>query len=217
MGRARAREALPALQWGLLGSLLSAIGLANIDQPFPALAPLQHAPTVLLVIVAPWLLRRWPLTVRSVGLIWLFLLLHTVGGRYIYSYVPYGGWIAGVTGDAAAALLGSARNGYDRFIHLMFGLLLTPVFAEIGQRHGALRRGTAWLLAFALVGLASALYEVFEWLLTLMLAGDTADYYNGQQGDMWDPQKDMALAQIGSGFACLISRAAIGRWSPLTR
>ena len=44
----------------------------------------------------------------------------------------------------------------------------------------------------------SALYEIFEWLLTLVAAGETADRYNGQQGDMWDAQKDMALAALGA-------------------
>lgn len=48
---------------------------------------------------------------------------------------------------------------------------------------------TAWFI-FLLV------YEVFEWLLSVWCEG--GDAYNGQQGDMWDAQKDMALALIGS-------------------
>jgi putative membrane protein len=198
---------LPRAQWLLIGSLLLAVALANIAQPYPELAPLQHAPTVLLCLAAPWLLRCWPLSNGSVGLIWLFLLLHTLGGRYIYSYVPYEGWLAAVGGEALGGMLGSARNGYDRLVHFMFGLLLTPVLAQVAQRHGVIGARAAWLLGFALVGLASALYEVFEWLLTLIAAGETADYYNGQQGDVWDPQKDMALAQLGSLLAWIA-----GRW-----
>ena len=30
------------------------------------------------------------------------------------------------------------------------------------------------------------------------MTSEEADYYNGQQGDMWDAQKDMALAMLGS-------------------
>ena len=30
------------------------------------------------------------------------------------------------------------------------------------------------------------------------MSSEEADYYNGQQGDIWDAQKDMALAMIGS-------------------
>jgi len=193
--------ALPRVQWALLGSLLLAVGLANIDQPYPELAPLQHAPTVLLCLAAPWLLRRWPLSTASVAMLWLFLMLHTLGGRYIYSNVPYEGWLAAVGGEALDGLLGSARNGYDRMVHFLFGLLFTPVFAEVARRHGGVGPRAAWLLGFALVGLGSALYEVFEWLLTVVAAGETADYYNGQQGDIWDPQKDMGLAQSGSLIA----------------
>lgn len=198
---ARAGASLPPGQWTLIGSLLLAVALANIDQPYPDLAPLQHAPTVLLCLAAPWLLRRWPLSTGNVLLLWLFLLLHTLGGRYIYSYVPYQGWLAAVSGEALGDLLGSSRNGYDRLVHFMFGLLFTPAFAEIARRHGGLGPRASWLLAFALIVLGSALYEIFEWLLTVVAAGETADYYNGQQGDVWDPQKDMGLAQLGSLLA----------------
>jgi putative membrane protein len=31
----------------------------------------------------------------------------------------------------------------------------------------------------------------------MTVAGDLADDYNGQQGDLWDAQKDMALAALG--------------------
>ena len=53
-----------------------------------------------------------------------------------------------------------------------------------------------------------ALYEIFEGLLTLMVAPEMADGYNGQQGDMWDAQKDMGLAFVGSLLA-----AGWVRWS----
>jgi putative membrane protein len=198
---------LPRSQWWLIGSLLLAVGAANIRQPHPDLAPLQHAPTVLLCLAAPWLLRRWPLSTGVVALVWSFLLLHTLGGRYIYSYVPYDSWFAEATGQTLSAMFGMARNGYDRLVHLGFGLLLTPVVAEIGQRHGGMERRAAWFSAFATVGLISALYEIFEWLLTMLLAPDMAEGYNGQQGDMWDPQKDMAIAQLGSATSILLALA----------
>jgi len=47
----------------------------------------------------------------------------------------------------------------------------------------------------------SALYEIFEWLLTLTMEGSVATAYNGQQGDPWDAQKDMALAALGALLA----------------
>jgi len=53
----------------------------------------------------------------------------------------------------------------------------------------------------------SCLYEIFEWLLTVFLAGQDADAYNGQQGDLWDSQKDMACACVGAIVAAAIIAA----------
>jgi putative membrane protein len=195
--------ALPPAQWAMLGLLLVAVVLANVDQPYPELAPLQHVPTVLLALAAPLLLRRWPLSTGSVAAIWLFLLLHTLGGRYIYSYVPYDDWSRALTGQTLSDLVGWSRNHYDRFIHFAFGLLWTlPVREALVRRHGV-TPSLGLFMGFAFVALIGALYEIFEWALTIAVAADMADSYNGQQGDPWDPQKDMAMAQIGSVAAIL--------------
>lgn len=196
--------AMPAAQRGMIAALLWAIALANVAQPYPDLAPLQHGPAVALLLAAPWLLRRWPLSSRAVGCLALFLLLHTLGARYIYSYVPYDAWARTLTGHDLSSRFGWTRNGYDRLVHFGFGALFTGPIAEIARRHGGLGRRWSLAFGFAVIGLGSALYEIFEWLLTVFAAGDTADYYNGQQGDIWDPQKDMAAAQIGSTIALVL-------------
>jgi putative membrane protein len=41
---------------------------------------------------------------------------------------------------------------------------------------------------------AGAVYEILEWLAAMLMAPDWAESYNGQQGDVWDAQRDMALA-----------------------
>ncbi|MDG2370574.1 MAG: DUF2238 domain-containing protein [Flavobacteriales bacterium] len=61
---------------------------------------------------------------------------------------------------------------------------------------------TNLIFAWALVQSFSVFYEVFEWMLTL-INGDIATDYNGQQGDVWDAQKDMALAMLGSTLTAL--------------
>jgi len=53
-------------------------------------------------------------------------------------------------------------------------------------------------MAWLMIQTGSMIYELFEWLLTIVMSSDAADSYNGQQGDMWDAQKDMALALLGS-------------------
>jgi putative membrane protein len=194
-------KAVPVAQRRMILLLVAAILAANIDQPYPELAPLQHGPTLLLALVAPWLLHRWPLSSGSVAAVLIFLLLHTLGGRYIYSCVPYDAWARTVSGHDISATFGIARNGYDRLVHFSFGALLTLPFAEIARRHGGLRIGWSLTFAFASVGFVGAIYEIFEWLLTVVAAGQTADWYIGQQGDIWDAQKDMGIAQLGSALA----------------
>ena len=187
-----------ATQRRLLGLLLVLLLAAQIDQPYPEIALLQHIPTMLLIVTGPLLLRRWPLSTASVACIVAFMALHTLGGRYAYSNVPYDDWARAVTGTTLSDAFGWTRNHYDRLVHFAFGALSVVPVAEVARRWGGLsRRGAAftvlgWVLAI------SCLYEVFEWLLTIVAAGETADRYNGQQGDIWDAQKDMALAALGA-------------------
>jgi putative membrane protein len=185
------------LQRAMVAALLAVLLLAQIDQPYPDVALLQHIPTMLLIVASPWLLRRWPLSDAALACIVAFLLLHTLGGRYAYSNVPYDDWAAALAGASVSDAMGWSRNHYDRLVHFAFGLLAMLPVAELARRGGLGVRG-AVLSALAFVLAISALYEVFEWLLTLALAGDLADTYNGQQGDMWDAQKDMALATLGA-------------------
>ena len=51
-------------------------------------------------------------------------------------------------------------------------------------------------MAWLMIQTGSMIYELFEWLLTIVMTPDAADNYNGQQGDMWDAQKDMAMALV---------------------
>lgn len=182
----------------LIGLLLVLLLIAQIDQPYPEVALLQHIPTMLLIVAAPPLLRRWPLSTASVACIVAFMALHTLGGRYAYSNVPYDDWARALTGGSFSDAFGWTRNHYDRLVHFAFGALSVVPVAEIVRRWGGLGpRGAAiavlgWVLAI------SCLYEIFEWLLTIVAAGEIADRYNGQQGDIWDAQKDMALATLGA-------------------
>ncbi len=196
-------RALSRRQLASLLVLALAVVLANIRQPYPTIAPLQHVPTVLLIAAAPLLLRRWPISDSAVLGLLLFWLLHTLGGRYTYSNVPYDQWAVAVTGHGISDALGLTRNGYDRLVHLAFGLLWVAPFAEAMRRHAGMGSQASVWTAFLFVGAVSAFYEIFEWLLTMLVAPGLADEYNGQQGDVWDPQKDMAIAMLGAAIAVL--------------
>jgi putative membrane protein len=180
--------------------------LVQVRQPYPEVALLHHLPTLALLLVAPWLLRHWPLSNGAVACVALFFALHTIGGRYTYTEVPYDAVAEGLIGTSATELFGWSRNHYDRLVHLAYGLLAVLPVSEALRRHGAIPPRTALYIAVESVLAVSLLYEVFEWLLTLTMRGEVADAYNGQQGDIWDAQKDMALAAAGALSAALVLR-----------
>jgi len=196
----------PPAQRRLLGALLILLLLAQIEQPYPEIALLQHIPTMLLLVAAPALLRRWPLSTPALACIVAFFALHTLGGRYAYSNVPYDAWAHTLTGTTLSDAFGWTRNHFDRLVHFAFGALSVIPVAEIARRWGGLGRRGAALTVLGWVLAISSLYEIFEWLLTIVAAGETADRYNGQQGDIWDAQKDMALAALGAILVLLVQR-----------
>ena len=191
---------LPRPQKAMLVALGALLLLVQLDQPFPQIAWLHHVPTALALLASLWLLRRWPLSNASLGCITLFLALHTIGGRWTYSAVPYDELARWLAGTSISEAFGFTRNHYDRLVHFAYGLLAIVPVREILVRHLAVPSRVALYLAFESVFAVSALYEIFEWLLTIAVAGPTADAYNGQQGDIWDAQKDMGLAVTGAAI-----------------
>ena len=172
-----------------------------INSVFPREQFLQQAGTVLLVALLLCDLRkRWFSNLAFLGIA-LYLMLHLVGARYIYSYVPYQEWLQGL-GDWE--WLHTTRNHYDRLVHLLFGVLLVPALVEFSQRRVTSRQVMAVMVAWLMVQAGSLIYELFEWTLTLVLSPKDAEGYNGQQGDMFDAQKDIALAMLGSTIVSII-------------
>ncbi|MDZ3832475.1 MAG: DUF2238 domain-containing protein [Sphingopyxis sp.] len=205
-----ANSTRPRTQSRLLGLLLILLLLAQIDQPYPEVALLQHLPTMLLLVASPALLRRWPLSTPALACIVVFLALHTLGGRYAYSNVPYDDWTRSLAGTSISDVFDWTRNHYDRLVHFAFGALSVVPVAEIARRWGGMgARGAALVVLGWVLGI-SCLYEIFEWLLTIVAAGETADRYNGQQGDIWDAQKDMALATLGAILVLALPRRGKG-------
>lgn len=164
---------------------------------------LQHIGTLLLLILLlhDSIRNRLPLSVCFC--LTCFTVLHIVGARYIYSYVPYGEWLSaiGVDPDCFAIFMDFGAkskhcNQYDRLVHLAFGVLVFPSLLHVARKWITQRPLAAILTAWLSIQTFGMIYEVFEWQLSVWCEG--GDAYNGQQGDIWDAQKDMALAMIGS-------------------
>jgi putative membrane protein len=141
---------------------------------------------------------RYALTERDLFFIALFLSVHSVAARWLYSYVPYDAWIRAVFGFSVNTRFGWTRNHFDRLVHLMFGVCFTPVIAAHAMRRLRLRPMLAFYFAISAVMIVSLWYEWFEFAVAMTLSGKDAEAYNGQQGDPWDAHKDMLMATLGS-------------------
>lgn len=205
------RARLPLAQGILLALAAAGAVFSLFETPYPTLAPLQNVPTLLVVGVVALALHRWPMPTSAVACICAFLTLHTIGGCYIYSYVPYEDWVRALGLPSPNELLGLRRNSWDRLVHFSFGLCWIHPISTWLSRHKGLSMSLATYISVEFVLAGSAVYEIFEWLLTVLMAGPEALAYNGQQGDVWDPQKDMALAVSGAVLAALSLRVAARR------
>ena len=187
----------PRLQLSLVAAPAALIAVTLVKPLFPREQWLQHAATApALVLAAIAAQRRW-LSDGALICALAFLALHAVAARWIYSYVPYEDWFQAALGSGPDEWFGWRRNHCDRFVHFAFGALAIPLLSEAAVHAGLARRAAPWV-AVAGATTCGALYEIFEWLLAITAAPETADRYNGQQGDIWDAQKDLAWALAGS-------------------
>jgi putative membrane protein len=165
---------------------------------------MQHAPTVVALILLYLIGRKQPLSNRSYTLIFIWMMMHVLGAHYLYSFVPYDDWSRTLLGVSVTDIFGLKRNHYDRLVHFCHGLLLLQPMRELVIRWVRIDGIRAVIVALAMLGVLSTLYELAEWLIAVVMDPDAAERYNGQQGDMFDAQKDMGLALLGASFAALI-------------
>ncbi|MEM9589177.1 MAG: DUF2238 domain-containing protein [Planctomycetota bacterium] len=196
------------LAW--LGAVACLIPLSFIQAPYPQELVLQHVPSVLAVFGLIWVITHCRISSRSLTCLIAFLFLHVLGARWIYSFVPYDDWTRSLVGISLSEQLGWQRNHYDRLVHFASGLLGVPPASELLQRAASMRPRGAAIMAVSVVLSVGAIYEILEWQIAVTLSPAQAEAYNGQQGDVWDPQKDLALAWLGG----MISAAAVSRWRP---
>lgn len=153
------------------------------------------------VLVATY--RKFPLSDLSYLLIIAFLTLHAVGAHYTYSAVPLGFWLQ----DA----FDLSRNHFDRIVHFAYGLLMAYPVREVFLRVANSRGFWAYYLPLDVTLAFSALFEIIEALIAQFVTPNLGNAYLGTQGDVWDAQKDMAAAMVGS-LLCMALTAALGKF-----
>jgi putative membrane protein len=169
---------------------------------------LENALTITCVIALALFRNRLPLSRISYTALFVFLSLHSIGAHYTYSEVPYDAWIRTLTGRSISDVFGVQRNYYDRFVHFSYGFLFVYPIRDILVRIAGVRGIWSYYLPIAIASSTSLDYEVIEWGAASAFGGDLGVAYLGTQGDVWDAQKDMALAVLGAILS--MSLLAIG-------
>lgn len=193
--------------WMLLALVVLASVVASIH-PLDFNSYLLHqVGTVLGLAVLMTLQLQRKVSISGFTLAVLFILLHILGAHYLYSYVPYNDWIKAWFDFDLNGHFGWSRNMYDRLIHFGYGLLLFKLCRDVFSLWLPQTRSfKITLIAIQFIMASSMVYELIEWWIAIGMSPEAAENYNGQQGDIWDAQKDMALATIGALFAAFIHR-----------
>ena len=155
--------------------------------------------------------RRLALSATAYTALFLFLSLHSVGAHYTYSLVPYDEWARALTGHSVSEAFGWERNHFDRLVHFAYGLLLSVPIREVLVRLAGVRGVWSYYLPLAVTSSTSADYELIEWAAAMVFGGDLGVAYLGTQGDVWDAQKDMALAAGGALLSMILLAIAHAR------
>jgi putative membrane protein len=175
---------------------------------------LENALSVAAVAVLALTYRRFRFSRLSYVLMFTFLSMHEIGAHYTYSLVPYDAACQRWFGFSLDAALGFQRNMFDRLVHFAYGLLLAYPIREIFLRIVDVRGFWGYFLPLDLTMSTSMIYELIEWGAAMVAGSELGQAYLGTQGDIWDAQKDMALASLGALCAMAVTAAinrALGR------
>ncbi|WP_201583939.1 DUF2238 domain-containing protein [Psychrobacter jeotgali] len=174
------------------------MALASINPLDTSSYLLHQAGTVAFVGVMLVCYRYLHVRTMSFVLASIFIIIHIIGARYLYSYLPYDDWTQALFGINLTDKFGWQRNMYDRLVHFSYGLLLLPFMIDIFRYYlPSLSMRALLLLALQLNLATSTAYELFEWMLAMTLSPEASEAYNGQQGDIWDAHKDIMMAFLG--------------------
>lgn len=157
---------------------------------------LEVLPALLGVGILAAIYPRFKFTNLAYGLVWIQCAILMIGGHYTYAQMPLFNWIRDT--------FGLMRNDYDKVGHFAQGFVPAIIAREALLRVTPLKRGK--MLSFIVISIClafSALYELFEWQVAVLLGSRTSDFI-GSQGDIWDTQEDMFACLVGATLAVLL-------------
>ncbi|WP_339840861.1 DUF2238 domain-containing protein [uncultured Maribacter sp.] len=154
---------------------------------------IENTLTVISLLFLVLTFKRYRFSNFSYFVICIFLCLHVYGSKYTYAGNTFGFWLQD--------MFHFPRNQYDRLVHFNFGLLLYYPMQECFSKWLRYPQRIAFFLPITVSLSVSGLYEIIEWLVADIFFVEQGVSYLGTQGDVWDSQKDMAMAFLGSTIA----------------
>ncbi len=157
---------------------------------------MEVLPALIGIIIMLATYKRFPLTNMFYFCAFIHAIILTIGGHYTYAEVPLFNWLRDIGIFE--------RNNYDKIGHFVQGFFPVIYSREILLRTSPLRPGK-WLgfILISIAGLITAVYEIIEWLVAVVL-GDRATDFLGTQGYIYDTQSDMILCLIGAVIAVIL-------------
>ncbi|MFC6997472.1 DUF2238 domain-containing protein [Rufibacter roseus] len=149
--------------------------------------------TAIILLVAFY--KHFRFSDLSYTCMFLFMMLHVYGSQYTYAENPFGFWVQDQ--------LRLERNHYDRLVHFSFGFLLAYPMYEVFWRLTNMKLIFTLLLPIDLTVSLGAIYELVEWAVADIFFPAQGMAYLGTQGDVWDAQKDIAVALLGAALTML--------------
>jgi len=163
---------------------LMAISPTNRTQWF------ANSSSIIVVILILVFTYKWfRFTNLSYLLMLIFFCLHTYAAHYTYEGTPIDHWLK--------SAFHTKRSYYDRVVHFAFGLLLALPFLELFKSKVKLHGIWLYMVPIVVILGFSALFEILEMLAALISGSGGEAKFVGMQGDVFDTQKDMALAFLG--------------------
>ena len=170
---------------------------------------IENVLTVILLVSLAATYRKFKFSDLSYTLFFIYILLHIYGAEYTYAENPFGYWLQDV--------LHLSRNYYDRIVHFSFGFMLAYPMRDYFKNHMDWPNWVCWILPIEITMSFSAAYELIEWLVADIFFPEQGAAYLGSQGDIWDAQKDMALAFAGAIICMVLFRLIKAFGKPLQR
>jgi putative membrane protein len=156
---------------------------------------LESIPSLVGVALVTYFNKKAQWSDFSFTLILIYFSLPLVNAHYNVSDVPFG--------DMLGHWFHADRNPYDRLVHFSSGLLCTYPLYELCTRIRGKKDIWNYILPFVFILAISCLYEISEWLVSLVQPREGAVFV-GAQGDVFDSPKDMTCAAVGSILTTMV-------------